>query len=775
MFTIAAVQQVSFPSVINSNFILSKTFLPYSASIHIKLKFTILVSYLITRFLCYRYLSTVKRLLKSYGLLKLSHFKVISFKLKLVKSKKRTGRVFGFTIIWVFLLNFLMFAIVNPSLLNPGPNHISVLYHNVQGLIPFCELGQIHPKIDQNKLFELQAHVYETKPGIVVLNETWLRSSISDNEIFPDNNYKVFRNDRSQWSHPRDPVNPDRFRKYGGGVLIAVRSDLDVVSKKVKISSGAEMIAVELISPNGEKTVICSCYRVGTLGEPNRDKIITNLRSMLNRRKPPKLHVIGDFNLPNISWDSLTSSVPFEQLFVDSFSDLGLKQCIDTPTHVKGNILDILLSNSESYINDVSVLDRYSVCKSDHFPVQFSVKTKINYKKASKRKCYNFKKARWDDLNYDLCHTNWQFLSCCEVEHGWQCFKTCLFQLIDKHIPTVTVKSDSQPPWFDSEAFSAWRNKERLRSKFNRTKKVEDELKYSNSRREFKQLISKKMRDNMVDSDDTALITKKFWSYVKSTSKSTRIPESVNYEGQLRHNHKDQANLFNEFFFKQFSDPSMYDPDIDYSNDSNFDIDFDHRIVRKHLREVNSNKAQGPDGIHGKILKNCAVGLAYPLSLLFKLSYNTGHLPNEWKMANVVPVHKKGSKSNVENYRPISLTCLIMKIFERIVRQKLLDLTSQHLDPRQHGFLANKSCTTNMVGFCDTLALSLNDSIRSDVIYFDFAKAFDSVNHDLILWKLKHLYGVDGVLLKFIKCYLQGRSQRVVIGNSSSSVKAVLS
>ena len=92
-----------------------------------------------------------------------------------------------------------------------------------------------------------------------------------------------------------------------------------------------------------------------------------------------------------------------------------------------------------------------------------------------------------------------------------------------------------------------------------------------------------------------------------------------------------------------------------------------------------------------------------------------------------------------------------------------------------NGFLAKKSCTTNMVGFCDTLALSLNDGFQSDVIYFDFAKAFDSVNHDLILKKLKNLYNVDGVLLKFLKNYLQDRSQRVIIGNSSSSIKPVLS
>jgi hypothetical protein len=138
-------------------------------------------------------------------------------------------------------------------------------------------------------------------------------------------------------------------------------------------------------------------------------------------------------------------------------------------------------------------------------------------------------------------------------------------------------------------------------------------------------------------------------------------------------------------------------------------------------------------------------------------------------------IHKKGSKILVENYRPISLTCLVMKIFERIIKDELLNHTKQYLNPHQHGFLASKSCSTNMVGFCDRLGLSLNENERSDVIYFDFAKAFDSVNHDLILSKLKHKFGVDGTLLKFIKNYLKNRKQRVVINNEYSDYLPVLS
>ena len=195
-----------------------------------------------------------------------------------------------------------------------------------------------------------------------------------------------------------------------------------------------------------------------------------------------------------------------------------------------------------------------------------------------------------------------------------------------------------------------------------------DEINFVNSRREFKSLHYKKMRENMYNSDDPALITKKFWSHYKFTSNSQRIPERVYLNDRFRNTAIDKANLFNKYFSDRFSDSSTYDISIDYSNDHQYDIDFCHRKICKLLSNINSNKAGGPDAIHGKILKNCAVGLAYPLSLLFKLSYNTGNIPLEWKLANVVPIHKKGAKENVENYRPISLTCLIMKTFERILK-----------------------------------------------------------------------------------------------------------
>ena len=150
-------------------------------------------------------------------------------------------------------------------------------------------------------------------------------------------------------------------------------------------------------------------------------------------------------------------------------------------------------------------------------------------------------------------------------------------------------------------------------------------------------------------------------------------------------------------------------------------------------------------------------------------------IPQEWKPALVVPVFKKGDKSNVENYRPISLICLSMKIFEYLIRDELMKKCGPLLDSGQHGFLPMKSCTTQMVPFSDQLAYTLNNASRMDVVYFDFAKAFDSVSHDVILHKLKHEFGIDGLLLKFLKSYLENRTQQVLVGGSKSEYLDVLS
>ena len=213
----------------------------------------------------------------------------------------------------------------NISLLNPGPaNTLSVVYQNVQGLIPFSNLSDNCPNLDVSKIAELQFNVSVNKPDIIIINETWLKSSILDSEIFCPKSYKVFRLDRSQKTHPPDPSNPKKFRKYGGGVLIAIRTQLVIDSNYIELRSIAEFLAIELKLTDNSKIIIATCYRVGTLGHSNLNEISKSIRTLTRKRGVKEFVLVGDFNLPRINWGDLSSNITLEQDFLNMFAENSL-------------------------------------------------------------------------------------------------------------------------------------------------------------------------------------------------------------------------------------------------------------------------------------------------------------------------------------------------------------------------------------------------------------------------------------------------------------------
>ena len=678
--------------------------------------------------------------------------------------------------IWLFSLNILLIIISNMSLLNPGPSDLgdgfSVYSHNIQGLITFDTLGNANPNLNLTKIYELQSYAYYHKPDVIVLNETWLKPTIKDDEILDPVTYKIFRLDRSPLTHPIDPKNHKKFRKNGGGVLIAVKNSLGLKPTICKSSCQAELLTIKLSS----SMYISTFYRVGTLGCLNHHEVDAHLRHIA-KNKNVRTHLLtGDLNLDSVDWASQSTPNLIHRKFLDTFDDIGLTQIIEEPTHNKGRILDLVLTNNSNIINSVNVLDQNEFIKSDHKAITFSVKLRTPRLKQKKRKLYNFSKANWDDLNLDLSRINWDFiLAYHEPESAWNIFKSILKRSCDKHIPTIVTQAKDQPPWFDSEVHKLCLKKEKYRKLFKNSDSPVHEKKFKDCRKKVKSLIKDKMRSNFQDEAGPETISKKFWSYVKFTSKSTRIPETVSYSGKFRSKPADKADLFNQFFFNQFSDSSKYDIDINFRNDTSYNYKIDFREVRKLLKSLNQNKSMGPDGISGRVLKMCAGSLAYPITYIYNLSFASGILPSQWKVANIVPIHKKGDKSLVENYRPISLTCIVMKVFEKCIRNELMNRCRDKLHPSQHGFLPGKSCMTQMIPFTNDLSVSLNNNDRTDIIYFDFSKAFDSVNHDIILMKLKYEFKIDGILLKFIKEYLHNRKQSVILGDASSNQLEVLS
>ena len=165
-----------------------------------------------------------------------------------------------------------------------------------------------------------------------------------------------------------------------------------------------------------------------------------------------------------------------------------------------------------------------------------------------------------------------------------------------------------------------------------------------------------------------------------------------------------------------------------------------------------------------------------PLSLLFNKSMRSGAVPEDWKKVNVVPVYKSGSKKEPSNYCPITLTSVIVRIMERIIKQKMLlhMKTNKLINPSQHGFLPKKSTSTNLVAYLDYITKKLDEDQPVDVLYLDFSKAFDVVPHQRLIQKLK-CYNFSSEVIAWIAAWLKNRKQRVQVNGEYSQWRDVIS
>uniref|UniRef100_A0A8B9I818 Reverse transcriptase domain-containing protein n=1 Tax=Anser brachyrhynchus TaxID=132585 RepID=A0A8B9I818_9AVES len=194
------------------------------------------------------------------------------------------------------------------------------------------------------------------------------------------------------------------------------------------------------------------------------------------------------------------------------------------------------------------------------------------------------------------------------------------------------------------------------------------------------------------------------------------------------------------------------------------------------LQHLDVRKSMEPDRIHARVLRELAEELAKPLSIIYQQSWLSGEVPVDWRLANVTSIYKKGRKVDVGNYRPVSLTTVLGKLMEQII----LSVITQHLQgneairPSQHGFMKGRSCLTNLISFYDQVTHLVYEGKAVDVVYLDFSKAFDTVSHSILLKKLA-AHGLDWRTLRWVKNWLDSRTQRVVVNGVKSSWRPVTS
>ena len=186
--------------------------------------------------------------------------------------------------------------------------------------------------------------------------------------------------------------------------------------------------------------------------------------------------------------------------------------------------------------------------------------------------------------------------------------------------------------------------------------------------------------------------------------------------------------------------------------------------VTKLLKELDVNKSMGPDGVHPKLIKYLSQDQSFvdAIVLLFRACITERCIPEVWKTAIVVALYKKGSVHNPNEYRPVSLTCILCKVYEKLVREYILEGIEKAISSKQHGFTRGRSCLSNLLETIDVVNDLLAEGGCADILYFDFSKAFDSVPHHRLLIKLKG-FGIPDYILDILEDFLVGRSMRVKV------------
>lgn len=199
-------------------------------------------------------------------------------------------------------------------------------------------------------------------------------------------------------------------------------------------------------------------------------------------------------------------------------------------------------------------------------------------------------------------------------------------------------------------------------------------------------------------------------------------------------------------------------------------------LVLKYIRRLKTSSSAGPDGLPAVFYKETGCLIALPLSMIFNFSLQEGVIPDVWKLASVVPVFKKGQPGDPGNYRPISLTCIACKLMECGIKDTLMlfMINCGILNASQHGFMMNKSTTTQLLECNFDWNVAIKNKHNVDVVYLDFAKAFDSVVHSKLVAKLRS-YGVSEMILRWIDAFLSNRFQYVCIDSCVSGLCSVIS
>ena len=400
----------------------------------------------------------------------------------------------------------------------------------------------------------------------------------------------------------------------------------------------------------------------------------------------------------------------------------------------------------------------------------------------------NLIKADWSSIRQQCTDTDWEPIFSLEnQDEAWNLFSTTVGDICARHAPYKGPSRKNQKPRIPRDRIILIRKKRKLLSRLaaSKFKKVDPEriLSLHEQVGELELKMGESIKDEERRAETKAIQKMKtkpkvFFSYLNRKKPASRIGPLRKSSGELTSDPLAMADLLQDQYVTVFSSPSTdtgsvsVPPTVNHLNE----VTITETKILEAIAEMPSSAAPGPDKFPCIILKECATQLAPVLCKLWKAAFDTGQTAEIFKHQTIVPIFKKGNRGLASNYRPVSLTSHLCKLFERVVRKDMVSFLEDEgsFSNNQHGFRAGRSCLTQLVDHLDDLLKDLENGHNVDVLYLDMSKAFDKVCHTRLLEKLARA-GIGGKLLAWLESFLVGRSQAVVVDGVKSRVAAVKS
>ena len=561
------------------------------------------------------------------------------------------------------------------------------------------------------------------------------------------------------------------------GVAIYISEDLNPLVTRMYINNAFEEQVWVKMKLRGNDSLLIGCiYRSGQSSLMNNN-LLRELICLVSELNPTHLLTYGDFNFKGINWSTMEGTTSEEEKFLRCIQDSFLYQQVNETTRVRtgqrSNLLDLVLTREEGMVRDIEYLPPLGA--SDHLCLKIDINLYAEKSKTEPR--YQFYKGNYDQMNEDLKKNSWHEIF--QDKHAEECFilfSNILNQAMKDNIPKQTLKFMKRKSlWMNKKAFRQRRKKVNAFKRF-RNQEIDNEAQVARRQANALSHLTDKLRKNF--ERDLAKNARKnpkgFWKYYQSLTKSkSDIGDILKMDGTTATDNREKAEAFNDFFCSVFTNenlnniPTVEEKSFDFPLSS---VSITPDKVYKKLKCLKKNKSAGPDGFHPRVLWECADTLKVPLALIFNKSLNESKLPSEWKFGNVKALYKnKGRRNDPGNYRPISLTSVIGKIMESIIKDAIVEhfMRNDMFCDQQHGFVPGRNCITQLLCCLEEWTMLLDDKYPLDILYLDFKKAFDSVPHKRLITKLES-YGIRGRLLSWIENFLHNRKQRVFVGDQKS-------